>query len=56
MKTRGGENLITIMYMNTSICNHIHTHYTLWAFQVALVVKNLSANAGDVRNVSLILG
>ena len=27
-----------------------------WAFQVALVVKNLPANAGDVRDVGLIPG
>ena len=28
----------------------------LWASQVALVVKNLAANAGDIRDVSLIPG
>ena len=28
----------------------------LWAFQVVLVVKNLSVNAGDVRDINLILG
>ena len=28
----------------------------LWAFQVVLVVKNLPANAGDIRDESLILG
>ena len=27
-----------------------------WAFQVALVVKNLSANAGDIRDMGLIPG
>jgi len=27
-----------------------------WAYQVALVVKNLSANAGDVRDVGSIPG
>ena len=26
-----------------------------WAFQVALVVNNLSANAGDIRDMGLIL-
>ena len=26
-----------------------------WAFQVALVVNNLSANAGDIRDIGLIL-
>ena len=29
---------------------------SLWAFQVALVVKNPLANAGDIRDVSLIPG
>ena len=29
---------------------------TLWASQVALVVKNLPANAGDMRDADLILG
>ena len=28
----------------------------VWAFQVVLVVKNLPANAGDIRDESLILG
>ena len=28
----------------------------IWAFQVALVVKNTSANAGDIRDASLIPG
>ena len=28
----------------------------LWASQVALVVKKLDANAGDIRDVSLIPG
>ena len=28
----------------------------LWASQVALVVKNLPANAGDIRDAGLILG
>ena len=28
----------------------------MWASQVVLVVKNLSANAGDVKDVSLIPG
>ena len=27
-----------------------------WAFQVALVVKNPTANAGDMRDASLIAG
>ena len=33
---------------------HIYTH--MWASQVALVVKNLPANAGEVRDTGLILG
>ena len=28
----------------------------MWASQVVLVVKNLPANAGDIRDVGLILG
>ena len=28
----------------------------VWASQVALVIKNPSANAGDTRDVGLILG
>ena len=38
---------------------HTHTRmciYTYGASQVVLVVKNLPANAGDVRDMSLILG
>ena len=31
-----------------------YTHYINWASQVALVVKNLSANAGDIRDSGLI--
>ena len=30
------------------------TYHVDWASQVALVVKNLPANAGDMRDVSLI--
>jgi len=33
-----------------------HTHIYIWASQVALVVKNLSSNAGDVRDSGLIPG
>ena len=36
---------------------HIHTHTHInGVSQVVLVVKNLPANAGDVRDMSLILG
>ena len=31
-------------------------HMNVWAFQVVLVVKNLPANAGDVRGVGSIPG
>ena len=31
-------------------------YITHWAFQVALVVKNPPANAGDIRDVDLTLG
>ena len=33
---------------------NILMHNDLWAFQLALVVKNLTANAGDVRDLDLI--
>ena len=35
---------------------HAHTHTYVWASQVALVVKNLPANTGDVRDKSSIPG
>ena len=31
-------------------------HMNVWAFQVVLVVKNLPANAGDVRGMGSIPG
>ena len=31
-------------------------HMVVWATQVVLVVKNLPANAGDIRDVGLIPG
>ena len=34
--------------------NFIHTHTYIWASYVALVVKNLLANAGDIRDAGLI--
>ena len=33
------------------VCSFAQSCPTLWDFQVALVVKNLPANAGDVRDV-----
>ena len=36
------------------ICYNLHNHS--WASQVVLVVKNLPANAGDIRDVDLIPG
>ena len=32
------------------------TFYIYWASQVALVVKNLSANSGNIRDMGLICG
>ena len=34
----------------------LHIYKGAWAFQVALVVKNLPANAGHIRDVGLIPG
>ena len=34
----------------------IYSYLSIWASQVALVVKNPPANAGDIRDVSLIPG
>ena len=34
----------------------IKSYYNVWASQVALVVKNSPANAGDARDVGLISG
>ena len=39
---------------NVCLCIHIHIH--VWASWVALVVKNLPANAGDIRDTGLIPG
>ena len=34
------------------VCVYTHTHtYTIWASQVALVVKNPPANAGDAGSI-----
>ena len=42
--------------MGSQRIRHIDTCVFLGASQVALVVKNLPANAGDVRDVGLIPG
>ena len=34
---------------------HIYLHIHIWVSQVALVVKNLPANAGDIRDLGSIL-
>ena len=39
---------------NTNLAEHTHTF--IWASQVALVVKNLPANAEDVKDASAIPG
>ena len=41
-------------YMCVCVCVHVYTY--IWASQVALAVKNLPANAGDVRDEGLIPG
>ena len=33
----------------------MYMYVAIWGFQVVLVVKNLPANAGDIRDVGLIL-
>ena len=33
-----------------SLCLDVQLTLSLWAFQVALVVKNTAANAGDIRD------
>ena len=40
--------------MCVCVCVHVYTY--IWASQVALAVKNLPANAGDVRDEGLIPG
>ena len=48
-------NYLKIKTLYIYIYTHTHTHITyIWASQVALVVKNLPANAGDVRHADLI--
>ena len=49
--------------MITLFCTVMSRHHLLirvtievWAFQLVLVVKNLPANAGDLRDTNLILG
>ena len=47
IKQKSRKELLEIYYLD---------HSDGWASYVVLVVKNLSANAGDVRDSSLILG
>ena len=47
--------IYTYIYRETHTYTHTHTH-THMASQVALVVKNLPANAGDIRDVGSIPG
>ena len=42
----------SLTHIHTHIHTHTHTHSIGGAFQVALEVKNPSANAGDIRDVS----
>ena len=41
---------------DSAIYIYTHTHTHIWASQVALVMKNPPANAGDVRDAVLIPG
>ena len=38
------------------VCVYTHVYIYTWASQVVLVVKNLPANAGDIRDVGSIPG
>ena len=42
------------MYM--CMHTHTHTHTHIWAPQVVVLVKNPPANAGDIRDSTLICG
>ena len=44
------------MKKTISLYTHTHTLIYIWASQVVLVVKNLPANAGDLRDAGLIPG
>ena len=48
--------LINIFVFYTYMYTHAHTHTYVWASQVALVVKNLPAKDGELRDAGLILG
>ena len=54
--TKSQTRLNTHAHTHTYIYMYIYTHICIWASQVALVVKNLSSNAGDVRDSGLIPG
>ena len=44
----------TALHLSLSV--EINCLYVYWAFKVALVVKNLPAHAGDIRDTGLISG
>ena len=44
----------THIYIHTHIHTHTYTHTHIWASQVVVVVKNPPANAGNIRDDSLI--
>ena len=54
--TKSQTRLNTHAHTHTYRYMYIYTHICIWASQVALVVKNLSSNAGDVRDKGLIPG
>ena len=44
------------MYIYTHTHIYVYIYISVWVSQVALVVKNPPANAGDVRDTESILG
>ena len=50
------ENPMTDCLTLSLFRTEIHSYSGTWGFQVALVLKNLPANAGDIRDVSSIPG
>ena len=44
------------VYMCVCVYTHTHIYTHLWPFQVALVRKNLPANARDIRDAGSISG
>ena len=50
-------SVCTVSHLFSSILDSVfYTSPGIWAFQVALVVRNLLANAGNVRDMGLIPG